>query len=128
MELYIQDNHHRLPTCARLPSIDSNLPPIMVTLEPYTSAVGPIYQCPADRTIFPAEKTSYEWNVYLNGAPYDRPEEWSPTTKAIVQIIFGGRLNTPLIGDAEPFHQSQGTEIGKNALFFDGRVAREKLN
>jgi prepilin-type processing-associated H-X9-DG protein len=62
----------------------------------------------------------------LNGASYERPQDWSPTTQALVETIFGGRVNTPLIGDAEAFHPSDGIWMGKNALFFDGRVDRTR--
>lgn len=59
-------------------------------------------------------------------ALYDRPQDWSPVTQSIVVTIFGGRLNTPLIGDAEAFHVERGIWTGKNALFFDGRAERAK--
>jgi prepilin-type N-terminal cleavage/methylation domain-containing protein len=125
MELYIQDNEHRLPTCAQMPSLNTNLAPITTTLAPYLKVKG-VFQCLADRTFFMAEQTSYEWNMFLNGASYDRPQDWTPVTKSIVETIFGGRLNTPLIGDAAAFHRAGGVWTGKNALFFDGRAERTK--
>lgn len=126
LELYIQDNDHRLPVCAQLPSLNTNLPAITATLAPYLQA-KPIWECPDDHEFFPREQTSYEWNMFLNGASYDRPEDWSPVTRSLVETIFGGRLNTPLIGDAEAFHGAEGVWTGKNALFFDGRVARTRV-
>jgi prepilin-type N-terminal cleavage/methylation domain-containing protein len=125
LELYIQDNDHRLPACAQLPSLNSNLPPLFKTLALQLQP-GPIYQCPADRKFFPVEQISYEWNMFLNGASYDRPQDWSPVTQSIVESIFGGRINTPLVGDADAFHLAEGLWTGKNALFFDGRVERTK--
>ena len=125
MELYIQDNEHRLPVCARMPSLNTNLTPITSALAPYLPAKA-IWHCPEDKKEFAAQQTSYEWNEFLNGASYDRPEDWSPVTQSIVEIIFGGRLNTPLIGDVEAFHGRQGIWTGKNALYFDGRVAKAK--
>lgn len=125
LELYIQDNDHRLPACAQLPSLNTNLPPIMTALAPHLQS-KPVWQCPADRTFFVAEQTSYEWNMFLNGASYDRPEDWSLVTQALVEKIFGGRLTTPLIGDAGPAHGAEGIWTGKNALYFDGRVERTK--
>jgi prepilin-type N-terminal cleavage/methylation domain-containing protein len=124
LELYIQDNEHCLPICAQLPSADTN-PPITTTLAPYLQS-KPIWQCPADREFFPKEQTSYEWNMYLNGASYDRPQDWSLLTQGVVETIFGGRLNTPLIGDAAAFHVAEGPWTGKNALFFEGRVEKTK--
>jgi len=126
LELYIQDNEHRLPVCAQLPSVNTNLPAIATVLAPYLQA-KPIWECPADRTFFAVEQTSYEWNHFLNGASYDRPEEWSPVTRSIVETIFGGRLDTPLIGDAAAYHGAEGIWTGKNALFFDGRVAKTRV-
>lgn len=124
LELYVQDHKNRLPVCAQLPSLDTN-PPITKVLAPYLDAPK-VFQCRADRAFFPVEGTSYEWNQFLNGASYDRPEEWSPVTRSIVDTIFGGRLETPLIGDAEAFHGAEGIWMGKNALYFDGRVDKTK--
>ncbi|HYG35898.1 MAG TPA: type II secretion system protein [Clostridia bacterium] len=125
LELYLQDNNHRLPICAMIPSADTNLPPITTVLAPYLGAKQ-VFKCPADNTLFEKEHTSYEWNRFLNGASYDRPQDWSPETKVIVDTIFGGRLNTPIIGDANPFHSPSGIWTGKNALFFEGRVQRTR--
>ena len=125
LELYIQDNENRLPECAQMPSLNTNLTPITAVLASYLQS-KPIWQCPADHSIFANEETSYQWNHFLNGASYDRPEDWSSNTWAIVEVIFGGRLNTPLIGDAEAYHGDEGVWTGKNALYFDGRVERTK--
>jgi len=130
LNLYVEDNQNRLPVCAwPLPSQGTNqppLPPIMKPLMPYLKAKD-VFRCPADRNIFPAEQTSYEWNGWLNGASYDHPEDWSDVTKAEVDLLFGGRYYTPLLGDAGVFHPASGTWMGKNALYFDGRVERVKL-
>jgi prepilin-type N-terminal cleavage/methylation domain-containing protein len=125
LELYVQEHDHRLPTCAQLPSVSTNLPSLITVLGPYLQAKA-IWQCLADRTIYPVEQTSYEWNMFLNGASYDRPQDWSPTTQALVETIFGGRLYTPLVGDAEAYHPADRIALGKNALYFDGRVERVK--
>jgi hypothetical protein len=45
-----------------------------------------------------------------------------------VELVFGGRLNTPLIGDANAFHPASGNRTSKNALFFGGRVERTRRN
>jgi prepilin-type N-terminal cleavage/methylation domain-containing protein len=126
LDLYLQDNDSRLPSCPLLPSIDPSLTPLMIVLKPYVQE-GRIYECPADRRIFPKEQTSYEWNFHLNGAPYDRPEDWSDETKGLIEKIFGSRLNTPLVGDADPVHEPNGPKLGKNALFFDGRVEQARI-
>jgi hypothetical protein len=104
-----------------LPSVNTNLPAISTSLFSYLNTKA-VFQCPEDQTLFPAEQTSYEWNMLLNGASYDHPENWSPATQTIVQTIFGGRLSTPLLGDASAFHPAAGNWSGKNALYFGGRV------
>jgi prepilin-type N-terminal cleavage/methylation domain-containing protein len=126
LELYIQDNASRLPACAPMPSLNTNLTPITTALAPYLGAPA-VWRCPADRTYFAMEQTSYEWNQFLNGVSYDRPEDWSPATRCLVETIFGGRLNTPLVGDAAAFHTAKGHYTGKNALYFDGRVLKGRL-
>ena len=125
LDLYVQENSDRLPSCAQLPSVNTNLPSLTVTLNPYLKTKA-VFQCPEDRLLFPFEQTSYEWNMYLNGASYDHPEDWSPATQTIVEVIFGGRLNTPLCEDAEAFHPASGSWTGKNALYFGGRVQKCK--
>jgi prepilin-type N-terminal cleavage/methylation domain-containing protein len=122
LELYVDDNSDHLPSCPLLPGQDTNLTSINLTLAPFLPAKT-IWQCPADQTDYVMEQTSYEWNQYLNGAAYDQPENWSPVTQAVIATIYGGRLNTPLIGDADAFHGAGGIWSGKNALFFDNRVA-----
>ncbi len=130
LHLYVEDNQNHLPICAwPLPSQGTNQPPlpsITTTLMPYLKGKD-VFRCPADRSIFPAEQTSYEWNGWLNGASYDHPEDWSDLTKTLVDLLFGGRFFTPLLGDAGVFHPASGTWMGKNALYFDGRVERVKL-
>jgi len=123
LDVYIDDNAGHLPSCPLLPSQDTNTMPINAILSGVLKSKA-ICQCPADRTIFPREQTSYEWNQYLNGALYAQPQHWSPVAQAVVEIIFKGRENTPLVGDADPFHGAGGIWTGKNAVFLDGRVAK----
>ena len=125
LDLYVQDNGDHLPSCAELPTVNTNLPSISAMLGPCLQAKA-VFQCPEDRTIFPTEQTSYEWNMFLNGASYDDPQDWSPVTQAIVELVFGGTLNTPLCGDAAAFHPAEGIWTGKNALYFGGRVQKSK--
>jgi len=125
LDLHVQDNRDRLPSCAQLPSVNTNLPSITTVLGPYLKAKA-VFLCPEDRTLFPSEQTSYEWNIYLNGASYDHPEDWSPATHTLVEVIFGGQLNTPLCADAEAFHPASGIWTGKNALYFGGRVQKSR--
>ncbi len=125
LDLYVQENNDRLPSCAELPSVNTNLPSLTVVLGPYPKTKA-VFRCPEDRTLFPVEQTSYEWNMYLNGASYGHPEDWSAATQAIVDTIFGGRINTPLCSDAEAFHPAGGVWTGKNSLYFEGRVQKSR--
>jgi prepilin-type N-terminal cleavage/methylation domain-containing protein len=127
LTVYLQDNRDRLPVCAGyLPSQQSNLPPITTTLFP-NQKTNYVFKCPSDQHIFQVELTSYEWNFWLNDAPYSEPQ-WAPiyTNEALVIVnrLFGNRSQTPIIGDADPFHNPGGALMGKNALYFDGRVQR----
>ena len=122
----MQDNENHLPTCAMLPKEQTNLTSIVTVLMPQLKTTN-VFLCPADRTFYLDEQTSYEWNMYLNGASYDHPEDWSPVTLAIVDTVFGGKINTPLTGDAEAFHGVHGIWTGKNAFYFDGRVEKAKM-
>ena len=126
---YLPDNGDRLPVCAGyLPSQQPTNPPITTTLFPGQDT-NKLFCCPADNTIFDNELTSYAWDFWLNGAPYITPQ-WAPvyTNEAIVIVdgLFGGRGETPLMGDANPFHGLSGTSSGKNALYFDGRVLKAR--
>lgn len=127
---YVDDNRDQLPICAGyLPSQQPTLPSLAATLFP-GQPTNQVFRCPADRELFPVEGTSYEWNFWLNGAPYSAPQ-WAAihTNEALVIVnqLFGGREETPLTGDANPFHPGGGGRSGKNALYFDGRVQRARL-
>ncbi len=130
LHLYVQDNRDRLPSCAGyLPSQMTNLPPITTTLF-VGQKTNKVFRCPADRGIFEAELTSYEWNFWLNDAPCSAPE-WATMftnqARVIVNTLFGGRNEVPILGDADPFHGARGKLMGKNALYFDGRVEKARL-
>jgi prepilin-type N-terminal cleavage/methylation domain-containing protein len=130
LAVYVNDNGDRLPVCAGyLPSQMADLPPITTTLFSQ-QATNNLFKCPADKAVFAAENTSYEWNFWLNGAPDSAPA-WATIytneARVIVDTLFGGRDNTPLIGDANPYHEASGSLMGKNALYFEGRVDKVRL-
>jgi len=128
--VYVDDSHDRLPVCAGyLPSQQPALPPITATVFP-GQATNRVFRCPSDRTFFPQELTSYEWNFWLNGAPYSAPQ-WAAiyTNEAMVIVnkLFGSREDTPILGDAGTLHSPGNLRMGKNALYFDGRVQAVRL-
>lgn len=130
LNLYAQENGNHFPNCLMLPNEplanDSNAQPITVTLKPDLQNTN-VFRCPADPSTFDQEGSSYTWNCYLNNASYDHPEDWSPVTQEICNVIFGGSYTTPLLGDANSFHPAHGVWTGKNALFLDGRVEKTRL-
>ena len=124
---YVQDNRDRLPNCAGyLPSQQPNLAPIMTTLF-VAQKTNRLFKCPSDAVIFAKEQTSYAWNFWLNDAPYSAPE-WATVytnqASVIVNDLFGGRQETPILGDGDPIHSPGGNRTGKNALYFDSRVEK----
>jgi prepilin-type N-terminal cleavage/methylation domain-containing protein len=128
--VYVDDSRDRLPICAGyLPSQQPELPPITTTLFP-GQPTNRVFQCPTDHRLFAEEHTSYEWNFWINGAPYSAPQ-WAAiyTNEAavIVNRLFGGRAQTPIIGDAAVGHPSDAIWMGKNALYFDSRVERVRM-
>jgi prepilin-type N-terminal cleavage/methylation domain-containing protein len=129
LNIYEQDNNYRLPNCLMLPNQplpdDTNAVSIVSTLQPQLQNTN-VFHCPADQTVFATDGASYTWNSYLDNASYDHPETWSPVTQAIVNLIFGGRYTTPLVGDANSFHPAEGLWTGRNALYLDGRVEKTK--
>ena len=131
LHTYVQDNGDRLPVCAGyLPSQQPNLPPITITLFS-NQRTNKLFKCPSDNTLFFSETTSYEWNFWLNGAPFSAPQGspiYTNQASVIVNLLFGGREDTPIMGDANPFHVSKGNLMGKNALYFDGRVERARFH
>jgi prepilin-type N-terminal cleavage/methylation domain-containing protein len=130
LNLYVQENNNNLPNCLMLPAQplanDTNAQPITVTLQPSLPNTN-VFHCPADQTLFYKDGSSYTWNSYLNNASYDHPETWSPVTLEIVNVIFGGRYTTPIIGDAESYHPASGPWTGRNALYLDGRVEKTMM-
>lgn len=129
VNIYEPENNNRLPNCLMLPNQplpdDTNAQSIVVTLLPELPNTN-VFHCPADLTVFAADGSSYTWNSYLDNASYDHPEDWSPVTQEIVNVIFGGRYTTPLIGDANSFHPADNLWTGRNALYLDGRVEKTK--
>jgi len=130
LNIYVEENNEHLPVCAGLlPSAHPEWKPIMTTLFP-NQATNKIFSCPADLVIFPTELTSYSWNFWLNGALYRAPQHapiFTNESEVIVDDLFGSSNDTPLIGDANPYHGAHGKLTGKNALYFDGRVEKARV-
>ena len=130
LNIYVDENDDHLPVCAGLlPRAHPEWKPIMTTLFP-NQKTNKLFSCLSDHEIFPEELTSYSWNFWLNGAPYQAPQNapiYTNQAAVIVDDLFDGRGETPLIGDANPFHGAYGNLLGKNALYFDGRVEKVRI-
>ena len=130
LNMYIPENNNHFPNCLMLPNQplpdDTNAQSIVLTLLPELPNTN-VFHCPADPSLFDADGSSYTWNSYLDNASYDHPEDWSPVTQEIVNVIYGGRYTTPLIGDANSFHPANGIWTGRSALYLDGRVEKTKM-
>jgi len=130
LNIYVQENNNNLPNCLMLPNQplanDTNAQPITTTLQSNLQNTN-VFHCPADPSLFYKDGANYTWNSYLDNASYDHPETWSPVTQEIVNVIFGGRYTTPLIGDANSYHPAGGLWTGRNALYLDGRVEKTRM-
>lgn len=146
VQMYTDDHGQRLPSAELLPSRpvdpDHPLPSIRQVLAPYLGETPgqtnetTVFKCPGDRTgRFKRERSSYEWNVELNGRRAD--ETRSATMKIVrVEIIAGQEPNrseetkelvfppesTPLLLDYDPFHPRP-PRPGINCVFLDGHAA-----
>ena len=66
-----------------------------------------VYRCPADTEYFLKERSSYEWNTFVNGLPYTRKMDSMPI---------------PVLWDYEPFHRRMKGPPERNVLFTGGVV------
>ncbi|MBN2506149.1 MAG: prepilin-type N-terminal cleavage/methylation domain-containing protein [Verrucomicrobia bacterium] len=117
LQLYTQDNHHRLPN-VRDPVLSTNSPStahatIDQVLRPYLGSTE-VLRCPADdRRIFEQTGSSYSWNILANGQVAD-------------QLRIMGRNRDPhevvLMFDKEDFHRARGEDRKVNGLYADWRV------
>ncbi len=117
--LYADEHDHRLPAAERRPTtpVFSNapLPRICDLLSNYVAGVTQVFLCPKDKTYFPKEGSSYEWNFTLNGERLERlPLPDGPSLPL---------LQAPLMNDYDNVH-STSTGDRKNVLFADGHVER----
>jgi prepilin-type N-terminal cleavage/methylation domain-containing protein/prepilin-type processing-associated H-X9-DG protein len=114
--MYVGEYQDLLPDCSRLgpETTGDKLPALKDLLTPYGDSR--LFHCPADVETTgskaywfdPAIGTSYEWNSLLNRRQLDRAKF----------TIAGLTISTPLLGDAEFFHQRK----YRNYLYADGHA------
>ncbi len=104
LHLYLEESNNRFPACCSLPSSPLGLSPVMQVLKPF-GAPPDVFRCPADRSYFGTEGTSYGWNELVNGASAGKDTPF---------------MEMPLLQDYAAFHG----EGAKGILFLyrDGSV------
>jgi len=101
LTLYLNENE-RMPEVTNMPSLHLNdLPVISDVLD---AGSREVFRCPADdQGVFESERSSYEWNVHLNG------QSRSPIPGLIA----------PAMWDYEPFHGEEDKPNARNVLYVD---------
>ncbi|HEY7090340.1 MAG TPA: type II secretion system protein [Tepidisphaeraceae bacterium] len=145
-QLYLNENHLRVPRVNPLPSMQPplvNAPPIFEVLDRYTKGSRQVWRCPSDQirqdsgsgvptgfeTYFDREGGSYEYNVFFNAFAYD---PFTGVNKVWLDALADSkRVGRPpeklvVFNDFEPFHGTPGQVGAQNCLFADFHVADRK--
>ena len=115
LQLYVQDNENRLPVMYDAPfptNIASTNLTVEAVLVPYVVSSN-LFRCPSDKELFERTKSSYSWNVLVNGQNADRMQ--------VFTLQFDPH-QIPLLFDKEAFHRARGESRGVNYLYADGRI------
>lgn len=118
LQLFVDQNNQRMPTMYDRP-VTSN--PFMTNFPSspdrvLSNYVGSpmVWRCPSDdKQLFQQTKSSYSWNVLVNGQPEDRFR--------ILSLNFKS-FQVPLFFDKESFHRARGEDKAVNYLFADGHI------
>jgi prepilin-type N-terminal cleavage/methylation domain-containing protein/prepilin-type processing-associated H-X9-DG protein len=114
LQVYVQDNHNRLPYMNDKSLTTTNLfPPPDLVLSNYLGNLK-VLRCPSDqRGIFDGTGSSYAWNSLLNGEDADH--------LTAVGLLFAAH-QMPLFYDKEGFHSARGAAKAHNFLYADGHI------
>ena len=119
LELYVQDNHNRLPVL-RDRLFDTNATPgleshaTMDVALAYHLGATQVLRCPSDRKRFYEQTgSSYSWNSLLNGQDADHLR--------VFTLDFDPH-QIPVVFDKEAFHAARGPKRGVNYLYADGHI------
>ena len=114
LQLYVQDNHNRLPFMNDKSLTTTNpYPPPDVVLSNYLGNLN-ILRCPSDRRqVFETTGSSYAWNNLLNGQDAEH--------LAAMGIRFDPH-QIPLMFDKDKFHAARGAKKELNFLYADGHI------
>lgn len=114
LQLYVQDNHNRLPFMNDKSLKTTNLYPAPdVVLSNYLGNLN-VLRCPSDKQhVFELTGSSYSWNSLLNGQDADHLS------------AMGLKFEThqiPLMFDKDKFHAGRGLRKELNFLYADGHL------
>lgn len=118
LQLYVQDNHNRLPVMRDVPTdpavaATNTFPAIQQVLASQLGNTN-VLRCPSDfEQLFEHTGSSYSWNNLLNGEDADH------------LVILDLHLNPPeipLVFDKDGFHKARGPNRAVNYLYADGHL------
>ncbi len=114
LQLYVQDNHNRLPFMRdKSLSISNDLPSPDLVLSNYLGNVN-VLRCPSDKQrVFEDTGSSYSWNSLLNGQDADH--------LSAMGMRFAPH-QIPLMFDKDKFHRARGENKAVNFLYADGHL------
>jgi prepilin-type N-terminal cleavage/methylation domain-containing protein/prepilin-type processing-associated H-X9-DG protein len=114
LQLYVQDNHNRLPWMNDKSLTTTNpYPPPDIVLSNYLGNVN-ILRCPSDKQeLFKSTGSSYSWNSLLNG-------EDAEHLNALGMDFDPHAI--PLMYDKDKFHLARGESKAVNFLYADGHI------
>jgi prepilin-type processing-associated H-X9-DG protein len=119
LQLYVQDNRNRLPfmydevMATNGVPVTNRLKTVDIVLTNYLGHTN-ILKCPSDHQgVFERTRSSYGWNVLLNGQDADRIR--------VLNLNFNPS-RIPVMFDKEGFHRARGEGREVNYLYADGHI------
>ncbi len=133
LQMYVQDNHNRLPAMSDLyPGVINEHPGPNQVLGDYLGNTN-VLRCPSDRftdeaaavktlgmTFFAQTGSSFAWNTLINGQ--------NPEANNLCFRILGLDFpidQIPLFSDKEDFHRLRGAGNARNYVYWDVRVSKQ---
>ena len=112
LQVYVSGNENRMP---RMHDVDTNLvpnnpPDVVLAVELGSPKV---LLCPSDSAVFLQTRSSYSWNVLVNGQNADHFDILAYSIDPVY---------VPLFFDKEDFHRARGSGKGQNFLYADGHI------
>lgn len=112
LEMYVADNHWRLPVCRSSHAPDAG-PYIMDVLKGRLGGNRKVFVCPSDPLGQKREGGSYDWNYLVNGELMDEKS---------MKLTAVSDFTLPIMGDLDNFHDRAGRPGAKNWLYLPSTV------